>query len=157
MSLSCFLLSLYAFKHMSINQNFAFYSACQNGQLSAAQTIYQINPSIDISADDEYAFRRACLKGNKQVAQWFVSIRPYHYEITMLKNGKWNWRIRTKKEAKEARWQNIKYAVWAASDASPNRNSLLYKLPFDVSKQIIQFVWIMEATFFGENSLSNPL
>ena len=34
------------------------------------------NPTINISAKNEYPFRYACLSGHLSVAQWLLSVKP---------------------------------------------------------------------------------
>jgi hypothetical protein len=135
----------------------AFLYACVGGHLHVAKWLYQLKPTIDILVNNDEAFRHACINGPcwngpacmagevhlyVAIAKWLVSIRPYRYEIIKLNVKYMNvkYRIKTIEEAKEARWQHIKYAVWAASNSSRNHDSLLYKLPPDVSRLVFQFV-----------------
>jgi hypothetical protein len=46
-----------------------------------AQWLFQIKPTIDISAENEFAFRHACYYGHLQVAQWLVLLNPTKYKI----------------------------------------------------------------------------
>ena len=55
---------------------YAFRWACKNGHLVVAQWLYEIKPSLDISAENEYAFRMACVKGHLDIAQWLYQIKP---------------------------------------------------------------------------------
>jgi hypothetical protein len=144
---------IYLMKHIDINHvEKAFVWACKNGHLEIAQWIYQVNPSINISAYENQAFRECCDKASYlydniyddnakckylKVAQWFQMLRPYLYKLYYDENGEWEecWHIASKEEA---RWEEKKYAVWLASNKSPNKDSILYKIPQDLSRQIIQ-------------------
>ncbi len=53
-----------------------FINACIEGNLENAIRIYQQNPTVKISSDNEYAFRRACGNGHLNVAQWLYHIKP---------------------------------------------------------------------------------
>ena len=61
---------------MNINMTKLFNYLCKNGHLEDAQWLYQIKPSINISANNEEAFRFACHSGHLQVAQWLYEIKP---------------------------------------------------------------------------------
>jgi ankyrin repeat protein len=49
---------------------------CFYGHLNVAKWLYEINPRINISEDDEYIFRNACLKGHLDIAKWLLEISP---------------------------------------------------------------------------------
>jgi hypothetical protein len=49
--------------------------------LQVAQWLYEIKPTLDISADNEGAFRKACCFGDLDVAQWIQSLNPTKYII----------------------------------------------------------------------------
>lgn len=53
-----------------------FSSSCENGHLEVAKFLLKVNPSIDISEDDEYPFRFACENGHLEVAKWLYSVKP---------------------------------------------------------------------------------
>jgi len=53
-----------------------FQKACKNFNQELAQCIFQIDPSIDVSFDNELAFRSACISGNIDFAKWLLSIKP---------------------------------------------------------------------------------
>ena len=58
-----------------------------------AQWLYQIKPSINISAGNEEAFRDACLSGHLHVAQWIQSLNPNKYIIVVENNTIINYTI----------------------------------------------------------------
>ena len=98
--------------------------------------LLQIKPSINISEDNDYTFCRACANGKLEIAVWLQTLKPYLYKINYDINGKYvSYYVRTKEEA---RWQQTKYLVWLSSLQSPNKQSIIYKLPNDVLRYIIQ-------------------
>ena len=48
----------------------------RKGNLKEIQEFYNNNPSIDISADEEYIFCSACGYGLLEVAKWLLEIKP---------------------------------------------------------------------------------
>ena len=69
----------------------AFRYACEIGHLELAQWLYQIKPTIDISAKDENAFRYACENGHLELAQWLQTLIPYglyYYTFEVDENNK---------------------------------------------------------------------
>lgn len=54
-------------------------AACIRGNEELAKWIYQIDHSIDISANNELKFRNACANGHIQLAKWLISIKPDIY------------------------------------------------------------------------------
>jgi hypothetical protein len=44
--------------------------------LQVAQWLYEIKPTLDISAKNEFAFRFACQNGHLVVAQWLYDLKP---------------------------------------------------------------------------------
>ena len=100
--------------------------------------LLQIKPSINISEDNDYTFCRACANGKLEIAVWLQTLKPYLYKINYDINGKYvSHYVRTKAEAKEARWQEIKYLVWFGKKNS-NKKCMLNKLPSDIVRYIIQ-------------------
>ena len=53
-----------------------FNRACRDGNLKRAKKILQNNPSIDISAHNEYTFCLTCEYGQLEVAKWIFQIKP---------------------------------------------------------------------------------
>jgi ankyrin repeat protein len=53
-----------------------FIELIQYGNLEKIQKFYNNNPSIDISADNEYAFCHACGDGLLELAKWLLEIKP---------------------------------------------------------------------------------
>jgi hypothetical protein len=129
------LLSLKPDINISANYEEAFRYACFKGHLLVAQWLLSVKPDINISAKNEQSFRNACFYGRLLVAQWLLELKPNLYVINYNDDGSYkDYYIRSKEEA---RWEQRKYLVWLASNESPNKNSLFYKIPQDVSRYII--------------------
>ena len=123
----------------SLHNGVAFRCACAHGNLDIAKWLLQIQPNINIFENDNYAFKCACEQGCLKIAVWLQSFKPYLYVIKYNSDGEYaGYYVRTKEEAKEARWQQTKYLVWLSSLQSPNAKCIFYKLPNDISRYIIQ-------------------
>ena len=53
-----------------------FFDLIKNGSLQEIQEFYNNNPSINISANDEYAFCCACGDGLLEVSKWLLEVKP---------------------------------------------------------------------------------
>ena len=60
---------------ISVNNEDIFRYACYKGHLHIAQWLYEIKPTLDISAEDDWAFKIACYNGYLQLAQWLYQIK----------------------------------------------------------------------------------
>ena len=95
----------------------------------------QVKPNINISAKNDYAFRYACLNGHLLVTQWLQSIKPNLYVINYNVDGSYkDYYIRT---FEEALWSKRLIPLWLASNDSPCKKNLFYRIPEDVSRYII--------------------
>ena len=144
-----------------------FYMLCKDGLLSEAKDLLRDNPDIDITAFDNMAFRATCYicgsshykhaniddsmtthyymhnmyfyykryKKYLEIAQWLESLKPNLYKIIYDDDGSYKDYLI---DYKEILWQKRKYPVWLASDQTPFKNNLFYKMPQDVSRYIIQ-------------------
>ena len=122
--------------NISADNEYAFSFACGLGLLQVAKWLLEIKPDINISINDEEAFRNACENGRLEVCQLLQSLKPYLYVIHYGEDGSYkDYYIRSKEEE---RWEKRKLLVWLASDSTPCKKNLLYRIPEDVSRYIIQ-------------------
>ena len=122
--------------NISAQDEEAFIWACANGHLEISKWLLEIRSQINIFAHDDFAFKGACSFGHLEVGEWLQKLNPYLYKINYNTDGKYmGYYVRTKKEA---RWEQTKYLVWLSSPHSPNKQCILYKLPSDISRHIIQ-------------------
>ena len=127
--------TIYKIRSPNINP---FILVCLHGDLEMAQWLLEQNPNIDLYENYHRAFRYACLRSNRELAEWLRSLRPYKYQICYNAKGHIvNYNINSEKEE---RWQRRKYLVWLASNESPCKNNLFYKITEDVSRYIIQML-----------------
>ena len=56
--------------------NSTFVELCKKGNLEEIKQFYCNNPTIDISADNEWAFELSCQYGHLEVAKWLLEIKP---------------------------------------------------------------------------------
>jgi hypothetical protein len=116
-------------KH-SIYGECVFRSACVNGRLVVCQWLLEVFPTIDILSVNHCAFKVACRKGHLLLAQCLQSLKPNLYVIYYNEDGSYNdYYIRSKKEEM---WEQQKYLVWLASNDSPCKNNLFYRIPEDM-------------------------
>ena len=122
----------------------SFMRACFDGKLELAKWLLDFTPTLDITGNNHCIFRRVMHEvssfnstGQIEVAKWLQSLYPEFYEIYPDKRYGYSYTIRTNKEAY---WYKIKYAVWLTSNQSPNKESIMYKIPQDVSRHIISMI-----------------
>lgn len=132
------------------NNYYIFHYACYNNNFRLAKWIYQINPSLDVTINYHELFRYTCYNNYIEIAQLIQQIQPYMYTILSqyTTQGKyyyidygvnikyhWKFHIRT---LKEAHFQERLLPLWLISTNSPNKNCLLYQLPRDISRYIVE-------------------
>jgi hypothetical protein len=70
-----------------------FIQLCKKGDLLGAQQYYQLNPTIDISAQDDKVFRWTCFEGHLELAQWLLQVCP---TIDISAEDEWAFRFACK-------------------------------------------------------------
>jgi ankyrin repeat protein len=116
----------------------AFYWSCYFGNYDIVEFLLE-NSNIDIFAENHVSFINACKKKHLNIAH-LLQKKSNLYVINYGVNGEYvGYYIRTKEEAN---WEKRKYLVWLASKYCPdtNKKSILYKMPNDVSRYLIEFV-----------------
>ena len=63
------------FEPIKFNET-TFISACEKGNIDLTKKILEINPTIDISANDEEAFVGSCCRGHLDICKWLFEIKP---------------------------------------------------------------------------------
>ena len=126
------------------NFTFIFRTACTwnwHQKCELKKWLISIKPDIDIEALDVFVKIANVNINYVELAKYIQSLRPCRYVSTERENGKIYFVVRTdEEEKKEYLWNNRKYPVWIASNNSPNKNNLLYRLPNDLSREVIQYV-----------------
>ena len=124
--------------YIEVNQ--LFKDVCAKGHLEIAKWLYEIFDDIDLLFFNGECFKYACTHANAsrkflEMAEWLASLNPYLFEITYDNYGKVR-RGQTHYK-KEMKWRQRRYPLWLASNESPNKTCLLYRIPEDVSRHII--------------------
>lgn len=114
-----------------------FIIACENGQIEVAKWLLELKPNIDITAENNRAFYFSCYYYKYNVMTWLQSLKPWLYTIVKNPVGTLKPKINS---IKEQRFYKRKYAVWLSSSMSPNKKCILFKLPSDVSREIIMML-----------------
>ena len=121
-----------------VNINCVFKRTCHNAKLKTAKWLLRENPSIDVSKifDDLYPW--ICLQRCLPIAKFMTHTMPFVYSLSLTDEGKFK---SLKQRAKEnVRWGFRKYPLWLASNHSPNKMCMFYRLPEDVVRCIIGFI-----------------
>lgn len=116
-----------------------FYTACFAGQLEIAKWLLELNLE-NISNEYKDSFCAACYNGHLDIAKWLQSLVPSLFVIYYNNDGSYkNFYIRNEEEqTKYILWEKRKIPLWLASRNSPNKKSLIYKIPTDISRLIIE-------------------
>lgn len=137
---------------ISAHNEKVFREVCNNNQLHIAKWLLEVKPDINISAENHEAFRNICkflcyqthvyaTYGNNDIqiatsiAQWLQSLKPHLYVIIYDNMGKYRDHIIRHKEDKN--WEKRKQLVFMASSGEDN---LLYRLPIDISRMVIEYI-----------------
>jgi hypothetical protein len=127
---------------ISKKNEWLFQKACRHKHLHITQWLLQIKPDINISVNNNQLFKLDCLRNNHlkfnrylNMLKWLQSLKPHLYTIEYFEDGSYkNHYIRT---FEEERWEQRKCALWLASNESPCKECLFYRIPEDVSRYII--------------------
>lgn len=115
-----------------------FSTACFLGHLDIAKWIFELKPTIRICMINHLIFKGVMASKQMEVGHWLQSLKPEYYKINYDENGVYkDYIIRSKADAN---WYKVKYAVWLASDHTPNSSSILYKIPQDISKYVVEML-----------------
>jgi hypothetical protein len=103
--------------------------------LLVAQWLLNVKPDINISVNNNEVFICAAKNKNLNIMKWLASLKPHLYIINYWKNGGYkSYDINSKEEE---RWSQRKQLVWLASNDSPCKSNIFYRIPQDVSRYII--------------------
>jgi hypothetical protein len=133
--------------------------ACANGYLELIKDIASRVPNFDVSYKNHELFR--CAMNNRHrnrdisvkygyIVEWLQMIKPWVYKIKYFKeelkyydddyDGWVGTHYPEMDTIEERNWYMRKYPVWVASNASPNKKSIVYKFPIDISRIIISYI-----------------
>ena len=139
LELAKWLLSVCPTINISIRDEFAFRYACVYNHLHVAKWLLSVKPTIDVTALNDFAFCFTAL----EIATWLASIKPWKYKVEIqtcnssITNSTLNTYTKRILSKKEQQYYFQRYPLWLMSSISPNQNSIFYKLPLDISKEIL--------------------
>ena len=76
--------------------NNTFCITCEMGNLEISKWLFEINPNIYISANNNYAFRNACVNGYLEIVKWLIEI-DIDNEIDISESNDYIFRITCRK------------------------------------------------------------
>lgn len=110
------------------------YYCVENEHLQILQWILEIKPEINISVDNAI-FNIVYNCKNDEIAKWLITQNP---DININHGDEsYEYFIKIKKDIK---WEKQKYALLLASDLSPNKNNILYRIPQDLIRVVCSFL-----------------
>jgi hypothetical protein len=120
-----------------VNLHTLFQWSCRDGSKECAEILLDMYPDIDITYNSHVVFRKSCK--HLDVALWLQSLKPWLYKVS-VKNGKVvDLHVNT---PQEQAFYYKKYPLWLMSSNSPNKKSIFYRLPEEISKMIIH-EWLL--------------
>ena len=120
-----------------VNSYMLFRWSCRYGSQECAEILLDMYPDIDITYNSHVVFRKSCK--HLDVALWLQSLKPWLYKVS-VKNGKVvDLHVNT---PQEQAFYYKKYPLWLMSPNSPNKKSIFYRLPEEISKMIIH-EWLL--------------
>jgi hypothetical protein len=122
---------------------YIFRCACANDDIKLSKFILSINPNIDLTYLEHTIFKYACenyssFGSHKDFILLLLEKEPYIYSYSFeTKKYKIN---HTEKEQRDARWNTKRFAVMTSSYHHEN-NTLLYRLPSELSRIVIEYLY----------------
>jgi hypothetical protein len=134
-------------------------TACANGHLELIKDIVTHIPNFNVSYKNHELFRCAMnnryINGNESVKygyiiEWIHTMKPWVYKIKYFReelshydddyDGWEGFCYPELDTIQERNWYMRKYFVYAASNSAPNKKTLLYNLPVDLSRLVISYI-----------------
>jgi hypothetical protein len=114
-----------------------FEQACLNNQIFIAKLLFQLKPSVvqSLSNNDHFIWKKAVFNCYYDIIDFIQQTKPEVYVYIRRKNLSNLHYIRSEKEI---RLQKQLIPLWLTCSNSPNKNSIWYQLPRDISRYIIQ-------------------
>jgi hypothetical protein len=148
-----------------VHTNTSYYQYCTiafaNGHNHLIKDIASRVPNFNVSYHNHHLFhsamniRRVNFQWSVKAAEmieWLQEMKPWVYKITYNPNADfdyydtfdhWNATYYPEKDTTQERnWQLRKYPVYISSNSCPvpNKKSILYKLPTDLSRMVISYI-----------------
>ena len=127
---------------LTVSNNMLFREACYNNDIKTAEFLLKAEPKINVRSLNDSAFINASweysLTGScKDIILLLLREEPYVYSYSFDTKTK---KINTLKEEREARW-NIKRGAILTSSYLKENNTILNRLPFELSRTVIEYLY----------------
>jgi hypothetical protein len=127
---------------LTVNNNMVFRCACYGNDITFAEFLLKMEPNINVRDLNDSAFINACWEhylvgSHKDVIMLLLREQPYVYSYSFETREK---KINTLKEERDARWNVKRQAVMASSHIKEN-DTILNKLPSELSRIVIEFLY----------------
>jgi hypothetical protein len=127
---------------LTIHNNMMFRNACYQNDIKLAEYLLKMEPKINVRDLNDSAFINACwehylIGSHKDIILLLLREQPYVYSYSFETREK---KINTLTEEKEARWNTKRQALMASSHLKEN-DTILNKLPSELSRTVIEFLY----------------
>jgi hypothetical protein len=127
---------------LTVNNNMVFRCACYQNDIKLAQFLLETEPKINVRDLNDSAFINACweqylIESHKDIILLLLREQPYVYSYSFETKEK---KINTLKEERDSRWNVKRLAVIASSHIKEN-DTMLNKLPSELSRIVIEFLY----------------
>jgi hypothetical protein len=122
---------------------YIFRCACGNDDIKLSKFMLSINPNIEVTYLEHSILKYACenyssLGSHKDIILLLLEKEPYVYSYSFeTRKYKIN---HTEQEQRDARWNTKRFAVMASSHLKKN-DTILYWLPSDLSRIVIEYLY----------------
>ncbi len=127
---------------LTVNNNMVFRCACYQNDIQLAKYLLESEPKINVRDLNDSAFINACWEhklvgSHKNIILLLLNEKPYVYSYCFETKEQ---KINTLKEERDARWNVKRQAVMASSHIKEN-DTILNKLPSELSRIVIEFLY----------------
>jgi hypothetical protein len=127
---------------LTYSRNILFRHACYNNDVEFAEFLLKKEPKINVRDSNDSAFINASweyylVRTHKNIILLLLRECPYVYSYSFERHEHI---INTLKEEREARWKVKRGAVMSSSHLKKN-DTLLYRLPSELSRIVIEFLY----------------
>jgi len=127
---------------LTVNNNMVFRCACYQNDIKFAEFLLETEPKINVRDLNDSAFINACweyylIESHKDIILLLLREQPYVYSYSFETREK---KINMLKEERDARWNVKRLAVIASSYLKKN-DTILNKLPSELSRTVIEFLY----------------
>lgn len=127
---------------LTLHNDMLFRGACYNNDINTAEFLLKAEPKINVRSLNDSAFINADweyrLTGSfKNIILLLLREEPYVYSYSFETKTK---KINTVQEERDARWNIKRQAVMASSYLKEN-DTILYRLPSELSRIVIEYLY----------------